>query len=312
MHRTQNVAISSVTRALNLVGDRWNQLIVQEVFRGAGGFEDLLSGTGATRNTLSTRLRGLVANGVLEQRAQRQGGARKNYHLTEKGEDLFSWILLVWSWGIRWQSVASNGPTVLSHTTCGKAMLPVPVCGHCHGRISVHNCRYETGEGAGDEEIKVPRLHQRRRKGGDEVQRDLDVVDMTADRWTGMVLSTQYFGLHKFDEMLQHLNIASNILSDRLRALVSNGVFERRIYAMTPPRYDYWMTSKGKDLYPQALTLLQWGDRWLAPDGPPVIVIHKQCEQPVETRLVCSECDGDLTHDNVVEKRGRDRIKPKD
>jgi len=310
MHRTRKVAISSVTRALNLVGDRWNQLILQEAFRGAGGFEDLRTGTGATRNTLSMRLRGLVANGVLEQRALREGGARKAYHLTDKGEDLFNWILLVWSWGIRWQSVSSNGPTVLAHTTCGKAMLPVMVCAHCHGRVSVHSCRYETGEGAGDEEVRIPRLHRRRRTGGDETLRDLDVVDMTADRWTGMVVSTQYFGLHKFDEMLQHLDIASNILADRLKALVANGIFERRLYAMSPPRYDYWMTTKGKDLYPQALALLQWGDKWLAPDGPPVCVIHRQCEKPVEARLVCSECDGELHHDNVVEKRGKERPKP--
>jgi len=309
MHRTRKIQISSVTRALNLIGDRWNQLILQEAFRGAGGFEELRAGTAATRNTLSNRLRSLVSNGVMEQRAQREGGVRKAYYLTDMGRDLFDWMLLVWSWGIRWEAVASNGPSALTHTVCGKVMLPVMVCEHCNGRISMHTCRYEAGEGAGDEEVHVPRLHRRRRPGGEEARRDLDVVDMTADRWTGMVISTQYFGLHRFDEMQQRLDIASNILTDRLKALVANGILERRIYEMSPPRYEYWMTTKGKDLYPQALALLLWGDTWLAPDGPPVRVIHKQCDHQVKAKLICSECDGTLDHDCVVERRGKERIR---
>lgn len=308
-HRMRRIQISSVTRALNLIGDRWNQLILQEAFRGAIGFEELRAGTGATRNTLSNRLRGLVANGIMEQRPQREGGVRKAYFLTEKGRALFDWMLLVWSWGIRWEAFSPTGPTTLIHTTCRKAMLPVVVCEHCNGPVKMNECRYEAGEGAGDEDLYIPRLHRRRRAGGEDAAGEIDVVDLTADRWTGMVISAQYFGLHRFDDMQQQLDVASNILTDRLKSLAASGIFERRIYEISPPRYEYWMTTKGKDLYPQALVLLLWGDDWLAPDGPPVHVIHKQCGNRLGVKLICSVCGEPLDQHNVVERRTKDRPK---
>jgi DNA-binding HxlR family transcriptional regulator len=111
----RKIVIGSVARALNVVGDRWTQLLIQEAFRGASGFEELRGRIGASRNTLSDRLRGLVASGVLEQRPGSRGGARKAYFLSAMGEDLFPWILLVWGWGRRWGS-DREGPGLCSST----------------------------------------------------------------------------------------------------------------------------------------------------------------------------------------------------
>lgn len=300
---------SSVHKALNTIGDRWNQLILQEAFRGTARFEDFRTRIGAPRNTLTTRLRGLVTNGILEQRASRVGGARLSYHLTPMGLDLFDSMLIAWCWGIRWDAVTPNGPAGLVHTTCGKAMLPMMVCGHCDGDISLHACRHHPGPGAGFEEGSFTRLHRRRQSPGDDRTRQVaDVADMTGDRWTGMVISTQYFGVHRFDDMHAMLNIATNILTDRLNVLVNTGVFERRLYEMSPPRYEYWLTKKGKDLYPHALALMLWADKWLL-DGeePSVIVTHIQCGQPVEAKVVCSECRLPLTIETVTERRPKDK-----
>ena len=310
MARTRKIVKSSVHRALNQIGDRWSQLIIQEAFRGASRFEEFRARTNAPRNTLSSRLRGLVANGILEQRAAKEGGARQSYHLTPMGLDLYDSVLIAWTWGIRWDATAPNGPAGLIHTECGKPMLPTMVCRHCGGDISLHTCSHHPGPGAGYEEVEIARLHRRRQSGAEDAPRQAaDVVDMTGDRWTGLVISTQYFGIHRFDDIQSALEIATNILTDRLRVLVANGVFERRLYEMSPPRYEYWLTKKGKDLYPHALALLLWAEKWLLKPGeePPIIVTHRQCEQPVDAAVVCSECRKPLTPENVTERRVKDR-----
>lgn len=297
----RKIDIGSVARALNVVGDRWTQLLIQEAFRGASGFEELRGRVGASRNTLSDRLRGLVASGVLKQRPGIHGGARKAYFLTAMGEDLFPWTLLVWGWSLRWDSDRGGTPAVIVHTDCGKAMLPVMVCSHCGTNVSLTNCSHRPGPAAGRAVRVVPSRHRRRYASRTASGPRLSPVDVTADRWTGMVVATQYFGLHRFDEMQHGLGIASNILSDRLKALVANGLFERRLYQVTPERYDYWMTSKGKDLYPQALALLDWADRWLPPKQPSVIVEHRPCGRVLVPVVACGECRGTLDRANVVE-----------
>ena len=311
MARTRKIIKNSVHRALNAIGDRWSQLIIEEAFCGATRFEDFRARTGAPRNTLSNRLRGLVASGILEQRAHREGATRQAYHLTPMGLELFDSVLIAWCWGIRWDAIAPNGPAGLTHTVCGKSMLPQMICAHCGGDITLHACRHHPGPGAGFENLEVARLHRRRQSGGDDATRaPSDVVDMTGDRWTGLVISTQYFGLHRFDDVQAALDIASNILTDRLRALVANGVFERRLYEMSPPRYEYWLTKKGKDLYPHALALMLWADKWLADSqGAPVVVTHNQCGTEVAAHVVCSECRLPLEPETVVERRPRPRVR---
>lgn len=309
MATTRTIIKNSVHKALNTIGDRWSQLIIQEAFRGATRYEEFRARTGAPRNTLSNRLRGLVANGIFEQRAHREGAARQSYHLTPLGLDLFDSVLIAWCWGIRWDATTPNGPAGLVHTECGKSMLPLMVCAHCGGDITLHACRHHPGPGAGFEEAEITRLHRRRQSGAeDAVRAPTDVADMTGDRWTGLIISTQYFGIHRFDDIQAMLNIATNILTDRLRSLVAGGVFERRLYEMSPPRYEYWLTKKGKDLYPHALALLLWADKWLLGDEePPVIVTHNQCGQPVEAEVICSECRAPLTPENVTERRAKEK-----
>jgi len=308
MPQKRFIVKSSVHRALNAVGDRWIQLILQEAFRGVTSFEDFRVRTAASRNTLSNRLRAMIASGILERRAERTGGVRQVYHLTPMGRALFDSVLIAWCWGIRWDAASPSHSAGILHTTCGKSMLPRPVCRHCREDILMHACRHQPGPGAGMEETEVPRLHRRRQlsHAADSGQKGGDVLDLIGDRWTGLVISTQFFGIHRFDQIQATLDIASNILTNRLHALVRTGIFERRLYALGPPRYEYWLTRKGKDLYPQALALMLWGDRWLADsNGPPVVVTHIPCEHPIDLEVVCDQCRQPLTPETVREKRAR-------
>ncbi len=295
---------NSVHRALNALGDRWGLLIVQEAFIGISQFKDFQSKTGMARSTLANRLRALVKNGIMELRSQRPGMARQTYHLTTLGSGLFDSVMLAWGWGVTWGVANRNMPTALIHTTCGKPMVPQMRCGQCKGPISLTACRYKDGPGAGLGRVQFQRLHRRRSTEGKV--HAADVVDFTGDRWTAMVIATQYFGIHRFDDIQNYLGIATNILADRLRALEAAGVLERRIYELVPPRYEYWLTKKGIDTYPHSLSLMFWGDRWLAGEkASPVHVIHKACGHRLGAVVVCSACQRPLKVDSV--KAGRFR-----
>ena len=64
-------------------------------------------------------------------------------------------------------------------------------------------------------------------------------------------------GLTRYDEFLNSLGLATNMLSTRLQKLVEHGVLER-----TGSRGSYHLTQKGRDLFPVILTLMAWADRY--------------------------------------------------
>jgi DNA-binding HxlR family transcriptional regulator len=294
---------NSVHRALNALGDRWSQLIIRAAFWGATQFGDFHDRCGMARSTLANRLRGLVRNGILEQRPLKPGKARQDYHLTERGKGLFDSVVLAWGWGVKWGMIGP-GMTALTHRTCGQAMIPDMVCAHCRGRVTMRDCTYAAGPGAGSERVPVQRMHRRRQDADGETA--FEVVDITGDRWTALVISTQYFGIHRFDDIQAYLGIATNILTDRLRALEANGIIERRLYDLVPPRYEYWLTRKGIDTYQHSLSLMFWGDRWLGdPKGPPIHVFHKPCGHRLEALVVCGACKEPLRRETVAVGRLR-------
>ena len=81
------------------------------------------------------------------------------------------------------------------------------------------------------------------------------------------------------------------MLSARLQRLVDEGILERRAYQESPPRYEYFLTEKGLDLWPALIALLHWGDKYSAgPAGPPRLIVHKECGGEVYERGICERC----------------------
>ncbi len=52
----------------------------------------------------------------------------------------------------------------------------------------------------------------------------------------------------------------------------------------------YHLTEKGLDFKPVIIALTEWGDRWAAPDGPPIVYEHEGCGGHVRSELVCERC----------------------
>jgi hypothetical protein len=65
---------------------------------------------------------------------------------------------------------------------------------------------------------------------------------------------------------------------------------ERRASAGASGQSEYVLTRKGRELAPVILALTQWGDRWAAPDGPPILYTHSRCGAGVEQRIDCGSC----------------------
>lgn len=115
-------------------------------------------------------------------------------------------------------------------------------------------------------------------------------LEVVGERWTLLILRDILFrGMVRFSEIQRSLNVATNILSARLDTLVDNGVLDRR-FDSGNAGVTYQPTEKGLDFKPSIIALTAWGDRWAAPDGPPVRFHHDGCGGVLKLSLTCSAC----------------------
>jgi DNA-binding HxlR family transcriptional regulator len=89
-------------------------------------------------------------------------------------------------------------------------------------------------------------------------------VGVIGSSWTCLILRDLFLhGARRFQDFQDSLNgIAPTTLSERLRALEQNGVVERRFYSMSPPRAEYVLTAKGRDLGPIVGAMRTWGRKY--------------------------------------------------
>ena len=114
-------------------------------------------------------------------------------------------------------------------------------------------------------------------------------LSIVGERWSMLVMREVLLGRRRFAEIREHTGAAPNILSDRLHTLVEHGLLERRLYSARPESYEYIPTPKGVDLNPVFLMLMQWGDRYAAPHGPPRIPVHTRV-RPRPARAHLGHC----------------------
>lgn len=89
-----------IARTLDIIGDRWTLLIIRDLFVGVTRFNQFLeSSQGLPPKVLSTRLKKLQDNGVIERRIYSEHPLRAEYHLTDYGRTLFPVIKAIGTWG---------------------------------------------------------------------------------------------------------------------------------------------------------------------------------------------------------------------
>jgi DNA-binding HxlR family transcriptional regulator len=115
-------------------------------------------------------------------------------------------------------------------------------------------------------------------------------VAILGERPTFLVLREAFNGVRRFDDMQRRTGMPRQVLSDRLAGLVEQGLLRKVPYrdGGQRRREEYRLTAKGLDLYPVLVALMQWGDRYaVGPDGPQVLLQHRDCGEPVQLQLSC-------------------------
>jgi DNA-binding HxlR family transcriptional regulator len=289
---------SSINRALDQIGDKWCLLIIQEVLWGINTFNDMMQAMGVSRGVLSNRLKWLQEVGCIR-RDTSPDSKRPVYHLTRKSVDLYDCALMATRWERNWFSHPRLDRVELLHQSCGQAFQPVMQCLSCNHEVRLDDVTYEPGPGAA-RDIREKKVRRRSSISIDDIpsERALyrNLINLVGDRWTANVIALAFHGLSRFDEFHSELPVATNILSDRLRMLVEQGVFEQVAYQQRPLRYAYELTAKGRDLFPWFLALLQWGDKWCDQNtlGPPMLVRHTPCGEVLRAQTRCSACGEEL------------------
>jgi DNA-binding HxlR family transcriptional regulator len=114
-------------------------------------------------------------------------------------------------------------------------------------------------------------------------------LEVLGERWTLLIVRDLLRGPVRFQDLQTSLEgIAPNLLSERLRAMEEHGLIERRLYSERPPRAEYHLSDKGRELGVVVGALAQWGNRHLHREHR---LVNEECGHPVKLLYYCPTCD---------------------
>ena len=108
------------------------------------------------------------------------------------------------------------------------------------------------------------------------------VVDLLGNKWSILILRELFAGDRRTCKLLVALpGISTKTLTQRLRQLEAQGLVERRIYAEIPPRVEYSLTSKGRQIKPVMAALHSVGTQWLEQENCVCTLVQLE-SQPID------------------------------
>jgi DNA-binding HxlR family transcriptional regulator len=121
------------------------------------------------------------------------------------------------------------------------------------------------------------------------VARALDVI---GDRWSLMIIRDAFDGVRRFGGFQTSLGVARNILADRLRRLVEEGILQTAPASDGTSYLEYVLTPKGLDLFNVLVSLRQWGEAHLYRDGERHSLLVEQGSGEPIPRMTLTAADG--------------------
>ncbi|WP_340148829.1 helix-turn-helix domain-containing protein [uncultured Sneathiella sp.] len=294
----------SVERSFEILGGAWTFLVLREaLLEHAVQFDSFQSNLGIARESLKRVLKRLVRYGVMEQRPLSEGGRRKGYFLTQQGRDLLPALVAAMNWGQDWTSEKAAGECLI-HLNCGEPLKNAVVCSECRHSVDPREVHFESRirtRSKGREKFAKMRYVEQSLL---ERQRPCSIARTMAtigDPWSFLIIRECFYGVRRFDVFQRRLSIASNILAARLKRFVAAGILKTHPVPDQPHLSEYRMTEKGMALYAIPLAIIAWGDKWLADDkGPPLILTHKRCGHVFSATLFCRTCNTKVDLDQVA------------
>ena len=119
------------------------------------------------------------------------------------------------------------------------------------------------------------------------VARTLEIV---GEKWALLAIREIFLGNRRFDEMVRRTGAPRDTMAARLRTLVEAGIMERSQYSEHPARYEYRLTQAGLELNPVILMLMRWGDRHLAGEAGPPLILEHNCGHRLVPQVTCEAC----------------------
>jgi DNA-binding HxlR family transcriptional regulator len=132
---------SSVSRALQIIGDKWSFMVVREAFFGNRRYDKIQTELGIAPNILTDRLSRLVTQGVFRRRLYQSAPDRYEYVLTDMGHDLYGPFVAMLAWGDRWLA-SRKPPLILTHKSCGHDFRAEVICDRCQQPIVAADMKY--------------------------------------------------------------------------------------------------------------------------------------------------------------------------
>lgn len=110
-------------------------------------------------------------------------------------------------------------------------------------------------------------------------------LSVIGEHWAMLIVRDVFFGLRRFDQFQRDLGIARNVLSERLKRLVDEGILEKTYPNDGHP--EYRLTDKGLALQPILLAMTHWGDQYKPnPKGKRLVFVDRRDHKPIRSMAV--------------------------
>lgn len=108
-------------------------------------------------------------------------------------------------------------------------------------------------------------------------------LDAIGDWWSLLIVRDAFDGMKRFGEFQQSLGVAKNILADRLKNLVNEGVLSQAPASDGSLYQEYLLTPRGEGLFPVVVGLRHWGEQHLYAKGEPhSVLVERESGKPVK------------------------------
>ncbi|MBU3750329.1 MAG: helix-turn-helix transcriptional regulator [Mycobacterium sp.] len=282
---------------LGLLGDEWSLLIIQQAVLGASRYRQFSDRLPISHAVLTNRLRTLVGEGMLTH----VGG---EYLPTDRSRSLWPLLLLIWEWERRWVPEHADRLPDMRHQRCGHSFTPVLRCGCCRREAGPDTVAITLGPSGGwDRSAPVSATRRRSESGSPERQAGLfgETMSVLGNRWAAALLVAVFLGGSRFTDLQSQLGAPPSLLAQRLQTFCEIGVLRWDPQADQGERGAYLLTEKGRAFFPILVTAVQWAQRWFhAPEGPAIVMRHRDCGRSFAGRLACDRCSSTLTGAEVA------------
>ena len=88
-------------------------------------------------------------------------------------------------------------------------------------------------------------------------------ASMIANKWKILILRDLLTGSKRYNELNRSVSgISAKVLTENLRELENDGIINRKVYPVIPPKVEYFLTKKGNDLKPIIELMREYGNKY--------------------------------------------------